>query len=111
MVITLADGGTLEATSTEILSLGYLAIFKDLQKEEEFSALSKIEDGEHSVFVTSGEITEKETQPPSRYTQSSLANDMTRIARYVDDKEMKEILLQKDKGKRSENGSFRLILK
>jgi len=49
---------------------------------------------------------QKETKPPTRYTKANLGKDMTRIARYVEDPKVKELLVAKDKGKKGENGSI-----
>lgn len=104
-VMNLPDGGTLKASSTVILEQGYRTIFKDAEKEDS-SDLSTIPQGKYSGLVTGTKVEENETKPPARYTQASLGKDMTRIARFVDDPEIKRILLEKDKGKREENGSI-----
>ena len=62
--------------------------------------------GTYAATIQSGEITEKETKPPARYTQSSLNEDMTCIAKYVTDPEVKQLLLEKDADKKGENGSI-----
>ena len=59
-----------------------------------------------TAVLISSEIQEKETNPPKRYTQASLIRDMTSIAKYVQDKEIKDILKKKDKDKKGENGSI-----
>ena len=51
-------------------------------------------------------IDEKQTKPPARYTKASLGKDMTRIARYVEDPQVKKLLLEKDRDKEGENGSI-----
>ena len=56
--------------------------------------------------MLSTRIDEKETKPLARYTKASLGEDMTRIARYVSDKEVKQLLLDKDREKEGENGSI-----
>lgn len=106
------DGGTLSATSIRILSPGYLSLFKNGTAEEsgdekeEESALSSIKPGTYNASVISTDLAEKETKPPARYTKASLNEDMTRIAKYVKDPEIKKLLLSKDKGKKGENGSI-----
>lgn len=99
------DGASLKASSTKILEQGYRVIFRDAE-EVETSALSGIAAGDYQGEVVSGKIDEADTKPPARYTQASLGKDMTRIAKYVDDPKIKEIMLQKDKDKRGENGSI-----
>ncbi len=99
------DEYQLTAHSTKILSPGYLSIFKDIKKDEP-TILSTIPDGIYSGTVCGGDTEEKETKPPSRYTKASLNEDMTRIAKYVTDPEIKKMLELKDKDKKGENGSI-----
>lgn len=95
----------LAAYSTRVIKKGYLAIFRDA-KTDEATILSDIADGTYSGNVTAVRSEEKETKPPSRYTKATLNEDMTRIAKYVTDKEIKKLLLEKDKDKKGENGSI-----
>ncbi len=95
----------LAAYSTRVIKKGYLAIFKDA-KTDEATVLSDIADGMYSGNVSAVRSEEKETKPPSRYTKATLNEDMTRIAKYVTDKEIKKLLLEKDKDKKGENGSI-----
>lgn len=95
----------LTATSSKVISPGYLAIFKDIKREEP-TELSEIPTGNYSADAVSGEIKEKETKPPSRYTKATLNEDMTRIAKYVTDPRIKKLLELKDADKKGENGSI-----
>lgn len=95
----------LTAYSTKIISPGYLSIFKDIKKDEP-TILSTIADGTYTGTTADGDIEEKETKPPSRYTKATLNEDMTRIAKYVTDPEIKKLLELKDKDKKGENGSI-----
>ena len=102
------DGGQVTASSTAIIEQGYRYIFRDKEKDEE-SDLGKLKPGTHVASLTDATAEEKETQPPGRYTQASLAKDMTRIAKYVDDPRIKQLLIAKDKDKKAvtgENGSI-----
>lgn len=96
---------TLTAHSSRILKQGYLAIFREIQPEEE-TPLCDIDAGVYEGFVEKADIEEKETKPPSRYTKATLNEDMTRIAKYVSDPAVKQLLLDKDKDKKGENGSI-----
>ena len=95
----------LSAHSSKVIKQGYLAIFKDI-KSEEPTALSEIVPGEYKGKANGGECVQKETKPPSRYTKATLNEDMTRIAKYVTDPEIKKLLELKDKDKKGENGSI-----
>lgn len=105
LAVPLIDGGTLDATSTVVLDPGYLVIFKEA-KAEESSELSDLLHGTYKSEVVDARLEEKETRPPSRYSKASLNEDMTRIAKYVDDPKIKQLLLDKDKDKKGENGSI-----
>ena len=73
---------------------------EEADNEGEDQSLSAIPTGRYNTKVDRVWISEKETEPPSRYTQASLAEDMTRIAKYVDDPVIKKMLLAKDRDKK-----------
>lgn len=103
--------GDLKATSTFILDEGYKQYFKNNKEEKEDNeevdtGKFDLPKGNYDVSLHDGIVNEKETNPPKRYTQASLIKDMTSIAKYVEDKEIKEILKKKDKDKKGENGSI-----
>lgn len=105
LLVELPNGESLNATSTKVIKEGYLALLKP-QKPTPPTALSTLPEGIYAGDVIDSEIKEKETKPLPRYTKSTLNEDMTRIAKYVDDPEIKELLLLKDKDKKGENGSI-----
>jgi DNA topoisomerase III len=47
-----------------------------------------------------------ETKPLPRYTIATLLSDLTRVAKYVRDPELKALLIEKDKGKEGEHGGI-----
>lgn len=103
--------GELKATSTFILDEGYHQYFgknidKEEQEEDEEDSRFDLKQGSYTAQLHDGDILEKETNPPKRYTQATLIRDMTSIAKYVRDKEIKELLKKKDKDKKGENGSI-----
>lgn len=116
VVMNLPDGGTLTATSTAVLEKGYLFLFAkdiasdkkdaDADSDDDCSPLSEIVPGSYDGDVQSVSVEQKETKPPARYTQGTLIKDMSRISKYVDDPEVKKLLMAKDKDKKGENGSI-----
>lgn len=96
--------GILVSSSAVVLEQGFRELLP--AKAEAPTALSDFEDGTYTGSVLSASVQEKETKPPARYTKTSLNEDMTRIARYVEDPEVKRLLLEKDKDKKGENGSI-----
>lgn len=100
------QGYKFKASSTKILDEGFKKYLERSNNEDEESVLSRIKDGQYSGTIIKNDIKEIETKPLARYTQASLIEDMTRISKYVDDPEIKEILKRKDKDKEGENGSI-----
>lgn len=113
MIVDLGAGESFKATSTTTVIPGFRSFLANEKLDDEEgeesdseNCLSHIPAGTYSGVVKNTEVKEKETKPPSRYTQASLAEDMTRIAKYVDDPVIKQLLLDKDKEKTGENGSI-----
>ena len=50
--------------------------------------------------------TEHETKPPALYTMTSLLGDLTRVAKYIKDPKLAEVLKHKDKDKQGEHGGI-----
>ena len=105
--------GSFKATSTKITHPGFLSFLKgkeeaedDESEEETESVLSLLPPGNQILTVGEDHVEEKETKPPGAYTQTSLNADMARIAKYVEDPQIKRILISKDDGKKGENGSI-----
>lgn len=96
--------GTLEAESTEVLQEGFSRFYQIQEKKR--SNLSNLAAGTYSCELIGSQIIEKKTTPPKRYTQATLITDMTSISKYVDDPKIKQILKDKDKGKKGESGSI-----
>lgn len=98
----------LRTTGSKIKSPGYLIYLNESMEEddEDYIKVCNIPEGVYLGKVLNTCIKEKETKPPSRYTQNTLYEDLTRIAKYVDDPEIKTLLLSKDKNKDGENGSI-----
>ena len=106
-----------KTSSVKILEPGYLKYFKNIVSdeadedkdiEEKESVLSQIPEGNYKITVTKDDfdIVEKETKPKKRYTGATLIQDMTSIAKYVKNNEIRELLKAKDKDKKGENGSI-----
>lgn len=104
------ERGHIKASASRITDAGYTGFLKDVTEKAEDttdkSVLHMFSAGSYTATIQPGEIAEKETKPPARYTQSSLNEDMTRIAKYVTDPDVKRLLLEKDADKKGENGSI-----
>lgn len=99
------NGYSFKASSTKILDEGYRKYLVN-DNEENSNILSNLKYGSYKGTINNIEIKEIETKPLARYTQASLIEDMTRISKYVDDPNIKDILKRKDKDKEGENGSI-----
>lgn len=117
LLIPSEDGGSIVATSTEILNPGYLTLLNDFGEdedddgaesfdEEKSSVLSSFSSGRYAGKVVDTSTQEQETKPPARYTQATLVKDMVCIAKYVENERVRKLLLGKDKDKKGENGSI-----
>lgn len=60
---------------------------------------------DHGKQLTT-KVVEKQSQAPLRYTMKSLLLDLTRVAKYVTDPEIKRLLLEKDIHKQGETGGI-----
>lgn len=102
--------GKLGTSFVRITEPGYRAIFgkEDFEDLEEkgINQTCELKEGIYPSNVISDNLIKRETKPPQHYTQTTLYNDMTRISKYVDDSEIKRLLLEKDKSKEGENGSI-----
>lgn len=64
-------------------------------KEEETTTLPPLMQGD-ALECASAQILEKNTTPPKRFTEATLLDAMTSIARYVSDPEIKKVLRETD---------------
>lgn len=78
---------------------------KDYEKAEKQPDLYKLQQNE-SGTVESAESIKSFTKPPARYTMKTLLKDLTAVAKYVSDPEIKELLLDKDSDKQDESGGI-----
>ena len=107
MMIELGGEYTLVAYSTVVLKK---RIYGDIQgyKSRRSYGTYSIADGMYSGTAIDARFEEKETKPPSRYTKATLNEDMTRIAKYVTDPEVKKMLLEKIRIKRAKTAQSEL---
>ena len=100
--------GKLEIAASKIVKAGFRELLQEEKTDENDQgiAVTELPQGVHEGVILNTEILKKETKPPQRYTQTSLFDDMTKISKYVDDPEIRRLLLEKDKEKKGENGSI-----
>ena len=98
------ENGKLKYEAKKLVEQGWKA-HTSCKKDEEASSCF-ISEGDYVVKLEGGSIVEKETTPPKRYTEGTLIKDMASIAKFVKDPQIKEILKQKDAGKKGESGGI-----
>lgn len=74
---------------------------KDISSED-FRQLTEAMKG----VCSKAEVTKHETKPPKLYTMTTLLGDLTRASKYVKDKNLAEILKERDKDKAGESGGI-----
>lgn len=102
------ENGKLKYEAKKLVSAGWKAKNEktEVEKKENEDVCSLVPAGNYSLYLSDGNVVEKETAPPKRYTEGTLISDMSCIAKYVKDSEIKEILKKKDDGKKGENGGI-----
>ncbi|WP_371186530.1 DNA topoisomerase III [Thalassotalea maritima] len=99
-------GGMFVATSKITIDLGYKALFANQQtqakqEERDDNEASNASDFSHlsvgdELWCKHGELLAKQTQPPAAFTDATLLQAMTGIARFVNDPSIKAILKETD---------------
>ena len=98
--------GMFSATSVEVIDKGFKAVIRAGSEDKAPGALSGFAAGDYRACIMDGSVTEHETTPPRRYTKATLAADMSSVAKYVQDPQIKATLIRKDDGKEGESGSI-----
>lgn len=97
-------------SSKRITKQGFEVLFKGEieDDDEELEENSNLEDIKESTSAdcTSINISKEKTKPKPYYTMASLLKDLTGVAKYIKDPEIKKLLIEKDKGKKGENGGI-----
>lgn len=90
---------------------GFEVLFKGEIEDEENEELennTNLENISLNAPVNCEDITvsKEKTKPKPYYTVSSLLKDLTSVAKYIKDPEIKKLLIEKDKDKKGENGGI-----
>jgi len=89
-------GGCFIAKGRQLTEQGWRALLGKAQKEEEgVDTVPPLAKGTE-LICREGEIKDKKTEPPKHFTEATLLQAMTGIARFVEDKELKKILRETD---------------
>jgi DNA topoisomerase-3 len=80
---------------------------EDLEGDENDIALDlRVLKAGQSGDCTDAVASQMETKPRPLYTMATLLTDLTRVAQYVRDDRLRELLVEKDKGKEGEHGGI-----
>lgn len=89
-------GGVFVASGRQLVSVGWKALTgKAEQLEEGVDTVPPLPIGSE-LTCREGEIKDRKTEPPKHFTEATLLQAMTGIARFVEDKELKKILRETD---------------
>ena len=80
-----------KATGQVVIQEGYTQLYKNHKKQKEEKMLPPLMKGQQ-LNVVGAEILNKVTEPPVRYTDSTLLDAMFHAGRFVDNKELQAIL-------------------
>lgn len=96
-----------KTVSNVVTDLGWKKLYKndadndDIKENDEAESvdLRQVQNNSFGVCIDASSE-KKATKPQPLYTIATLLKDLTRVAKYVRDPELKKILVEKDKGKR-----------
>lgn len=101
-----------KVSARKITDNGFMSLLGDDKDDEEqddnsctFEALSRLRTGE-SLTCRNVDVAENKTKPPSLFTEASLLAALVRVADFVADPRIKQLLKEKDKDKEDEYGGI-----
>lgn len=90
---TVVEGETFKTQFTRIKNPGWMTVYNEKEQEK----LPDFKEGMEAV-LNNLKIEEKETQPPSRFTDATLLSQMEHAGKLVEEEELKEALKEKGLG-------------
>ncbi|MCX4030150.1 DNA topoisomerase 3 [Endozoicomonas sp. SM1973] len=107
------EGHQFQTNSRIVLKPGWSILYKndkdndeldhsEANTKQDFSEFQSKTDG----VCTNAQVDEKKTKPPALYTESSLLKDLARVAKYIEDPQIKKLLIEKDQDKKGEHGGI-----
>ncbi|MGL6313398.1 DNA topoisomerase III [Vibrio sp. WXL103] len=89
-------GGTFVAKGRQLVELGWKTLMGKVEESDTgVDQVPPLKEGT-SLVCREGEIKERKTEPPRHFTEATLLQAMTGIARYVENKDLKKILRETD---------------
>jgi len=96
-IITELQGENFITRGKAILEPGWKTLYAKDREEDEEATLPVLKIGQKVIFLQ-GEILDKETQAPKRYTEATLLSAMEHAGRQVEDSELREAMRGKGLG-------------
>ena len=106
------------ASATKVTEAGWTTLLSGAEDKEEgepdqdeassptaFTALTALKTGD-SGYCHTVNITKEKTKPLPLYTEATLLKDLQRVAKYVKDKRIRQLLQDRDAGKAGEHGGI-----
>jgi len=88
-------GGSFIAKGRVLIDAGWKALLGKQNQEQEENSVPKLAKGTQ-LICREGLIKDRKTEPPKHFTEATLLQAMTGIAKFVADKELKKILKETD---------------
>ncbi|MDG6896485.1 conjugal transfer protein TraE [Actinobacillus delphinicola] len=103
-------GYLFKANAIKITDHGWTKLVADEEEQENveagiFEKITAVENGEQKTCQKIN-IKKEKTKPLPIYTEATLLKDLQRVAKYIDDPNLKKLLIEKDKGREGENGGI-----
>ena len=91
-------GGRFSAKGRQLMSAGWRALLGQDKKGDDNDLADKVPPLNKGEVLTcrEGEIKDKMTEPPKHFTEATLLQAMTGIARFVENKDLKKVLKETD---------------
>ncbi len=107
------DGETFSARARKTMEAGFSTFLKGEESDASdedipgstFDVLQALRPGETGLCETVT-VNEKKTTPPPLFTEATLLAALVRVADFVEDARIKQLLKEKDKGKKDEHGGI-----
>jgi len=103
-------GHTFIRTAKHVTDQGWRTLYSNDPKQDDEDDETETHRIEFSVGQTvdcaGGKCDRKEAGPKPLYTMASLLEDLTRVAQYIGDVDLRKTLIEKDKGKAGERGGI-----
>jgi DNA topoisomerase-3 len=112
-IITQCDKDRFITTSKVVVKQGWMSLYKNDQENEELSETDSIINDDLRAleakmkgFCDEISADKKATKPLPLYSMAALLSDLTRVAKYIQNRELREALIERDSEKEGEHGGI-----